>query len=345
MSNPEIDGKIEEGISFYNQNSVPKAILVLREALKNSEGSDLAEKGHYYLASAYLQNDNIEEAADELIHCGSYAPLKTFELIKNIAVKAGVDYKKIMNELPQKDLYIAVIEQEENMRREAEAKDFAEREKKMAEEKLKLEIEGDYRDLFVETMRAAPTNYIFPLFMGIISIPAWGAGMLLARRFPKAIIRFALQYVFYYMYINAGPINHWCVNNINLSQMFGYSPFVNNLNSYIFPAFQIIYISAAVIISLQSFVYSYFEWYKMFLVGNIVEVRNTNDVYINIGFEHHVNIGDIFNVYTRGKTPVLKGYASILKHEDALSLVEFRPDTNLSEIMHPKVGDFVNYKW
>ncbi len=345
MSNPEIDAKIEEGISFYNQNNIPKAIITLREALKDGAGADLTEKGHYYLSCAYLQNDNLDEAADELPKCGAYAPAKVFELIKNISAKAGVDYKKIMNELPQKDLYTAIIEQEETERRKAAAEAAAEREKKAQEDKLKLETEGDYRDLFVETMKAAPTNYFFPLLMGLVSIPAWGLGLLLARRFPKAVIRFALQYAFYYMYINRGAINQWTVSNINLSQIFGYTPFVNSLNSYVFPVLQLAFVLATILISLQSFVYAYFEWYKMFLVGNIVEVRNTNDIYINIGFDHHANVGDVFNVYSRGKKPIFKGQATILKHEDISSLVEFRPNTELHEIHPPKIGDFVNYKW
>lgn len=345
MNNPEIDAKIEEGISFYNQNNIPKAIITLRETLKDSQGADLSEKGHYYLSCAYLQNDNLDEAADELPKCGAYAPTKVFELIKSISAKAGVDYKKIMNELPQKDLYAAIIEQEEIDRSRAAAENAAEREKKMREDMLKLETEGDYRDLFVETMRAAPTNYFFPLLMGLVSIPAWGLGLLLARRFQKAIVRFAIQYAFYYMYINRGAINQWTVSNINLSQIFGYTPFVNSLNTYVFPALQLIFAIAAILISLQSFVYAYFEWYKMFLVGNIVEVRNTSDIYINIGFDHHANTGDVFNVYSRGKKPLLKGHATVLKHEDASSLIEFRPNTELHEIHPPKIGDYVNYKW
>lgn len=345
MSNPGIDAKIEEGIAFYNQNNMPKAIITLREALKNAEGCDLLEKGHYYLSCAYLQNDNLDEAADELPKCGAYAPAKVFELIKSIASKAGIDYKKIMNELPQKEIYVVIIEQEEAERRKAASEASAEREKKEQEDKLKLETEGDYRDLFVETMKAAPTNYFFPLMMGLVSIPAWGLGLLLARRFPKAIIRFALQYAFYYMYINGGVINQWTVTNINLSQIFGYTPFVNSINMYVFPVLKLVFALSAVLISLQSFVYAYFEWYKMFLVGNIVEVRNTSDIYINIGFDHHINTGDVFNVYSRGKKPVLKGHATVLKHEDASSLIEFRPNTELHEIHPPKIGDFVNYKW
>jgi len=345
LSNPEIDAKIEEGISYFNQGNIPKAIITLREILKNSEGADLSEKGHYYLSLSYFQNDNLDEAADELPKCGSYAPAKVFELIKNISSKAGVDYKKIMGELPQKDLYMAIIEQEEQKRRQAESDAAEERRKKAEEDKLRLETEGDYKDLFVESMRAAPTNYVFPLLMGLISIPAWGAGLLLAGRLPKAIIRFVLQYVFYFIYINSVNIHQWTLSNINLSQIFGYTPFVNSLNGYVFPALQCAYVGAAVLISLQSFVYAYFEWYKMFLLGNIIEVRNTNDIYINIGFDHHVNVGDIFNVYTRGRKPLLKGTATVLKHEDASSLVEFRPNTELHEIMPPKIGDLVNYKW
>lgn len=345
MSNPEIDAKIEEGIAFYNQNNIPKAIITLREALKNAEGCDLLEKGHYYLACAYLQNDNLDEAADELPECGAYAPAKVFELIKNISSKAGIDYKKIINELPQKELYTVIIEQLEAERKIAAAKAAEEYEKKAQEEKLKLETEGDYNDLFVGTMKAAPTNYFFPALMGLISIPAWGLGLFLAGRVLNAIIRFVLQYAFYYVYINKGAINQWTVSNINLSQIFGYTPFVNSLNAYIFPALQLVFALSVVLISLQSFVYAYFEWYKMFLVGNIVEIRNTGDVYINIGFDHHINTGDVFNIYSRGKKPILKGQATILKHEDASSLIEFRPNTELREVHSPKIGDFVNYKW
>lgn|GEM_PF-6574286 len=345
MGNPEIDNKIEEGISFYNQKNIPKAIITLREALNQAEGSELAEKGRYYLALSYFENDNLDEAADELPKCGAYSPVKVFELIKSIASKAGIDYKKLIDELPQKSLYLAVIEGEERSRKDAAAKAEAESKKLDEEKQKKLETEGEYDNLFVETMHAAPTSYFFPVLMGFVSLPAWGLGLLFAMRFSKAVIRFVVQYVFYYIYLNRSSIHEWSVQNINLSNIFGYSDTVNSLNMYVYPCLSGIYILAAVIFALQSFVFSYFEWYKMLLVGNITEVRNTSDVYINIGFDHHVNVGDSFNVYTRGKSPVLKGVASVLKHEDNVSLVEFRPNTTHETIYHPKVGDFVNYKW
>lgn len=345
MSNPEIDAKIEEGISFFDQNNIPKAIITLREVLKNDEGSDLSSKGHYYLSLAYFQNDNLQEAFDELPKCGAYAPAKVFDLIKNISAKSGDDYKEIANSLPQKDLYAAIVEQENQKRNKEASAAAAERDKQAEADKLKLETEGDYNDLFVETMKAAPTNYLIPFFMGVISIPAWGLGLLLAGSLPKAIIRFAVQYAYYYMYTNSHSIHNWTLTNINLSNIFGYTPFVNSLNEYVFPGLQIVFAVSTLILSLQSFVFAYFEWYKIFIFGNVVEVRNTNDVYINVGFEHHINLGDVFNIYTRGKKPVLKGNATILKHEDAVSLVEFRPNTELQVIMQPKIGDIVKFKW
>lgn len=346
MSNPEIDAKIEEGISYYNQNNLPKAILTLREALKSDDGSsEFGPKGHYYLSLAYLKNDNLDEAADELPKCGAYAPAKVFELIKEISSKAGVDYKKIIDELPQKDLYVAIIEQEEQKRKQEAIAAAAEREKKAEEEKLRLETEGDYNDLFVDSLKAAPTNYFIPFLMGLISIPAWGLGMLLAGRLFKAAFRFGIQYVFYLMYINANAIHNWTLENINLSQIFGYTPFINSINEYVFPALQIIFAICTVLVALQSFVYAYFEWYKLFLVGNVIEIRNTNDIYLNIGFDNHINIGEVFNVYSRGKKPIYKGTVTVLKYEDTTCLVEFRPNTELAAIVPPKVGDIVKFKW
>ena len=68
-------------------------------------------------------------------------------------------------------------------------------------------------------------------------------------------------------------------------------------------------------------------------------------MFTSIGFDHHINTGDVFNIYSRGKKPILKGQATILKHEDASSLIEFWPNTELREVHSPKIGDFVNYKW
>lgn len=341
----ELENKIIEGISYYENGNIPKAILTLREALKNDIKSEIIEKGHYYLALAYFQNGNIENAADELPKCGSYEPRKVFELIKEIAKYASVDYKKLINELPQKELYINIINEEEKLLKEQEQKLKLELERKKREEQIRLEIEGNYEHLTNEDLIAKVNNNFIPVIIGLLSFFIWGLGLLLSFNFFNAIFRFALQFLFYYIYINSNNIHQWILNNINFSLIFGYGPIVNNLNHYIFPVLQFVYFITLFLISAQSFVFSYFEWYKILLIGHVVEVRNTGDVYINIGFNHNINIGDKFYVYTRGVKPILKGEVTILKYEDEKSLVEFRPNTNLQQMLQLRVGDVVKYKW
>ncbi len=347
MADTEFSAKINAGIEFYNQKNIPKAIITLREALSSGtpEERDIFEKGSFYLALAYFDNDSFDEAADQLPNCGAYAPIRVFGLVKDIASRVKMDFMKIVNELPQKDLYVAIIEEEKKRMREAQLVANEDQKVKEEEARKRKEVEGDYNDLFVDTMRSGPTNYIIPAFMGIISIPVWGAGMLLAINIRQAIIRTVLQYGFYLLYMNSEQARIWISYNLNLSKVFGYTEFVNKANGWIFPGLQMAYIILGVMFALQSFVVAFAEWYKIFLVANIVEIRNNVDIYINVGFSQHINQGDTFKVYSRGVKPVFKGTATIIKHEETTSLVEFRPSLDDKELVHPKVGDYIYYKW
>jgi len=347
LADSEFSAKISEGIEFYNQKNIPKAIVTLRDTLSSGTGGEKSdiEKGSFYLAQAYFDNGNFDEAADQLPNCGAYAPMRVFNLVKDIASKVNMDFMKIIAELPQKDIYIAIIEEEKKKMREAQLIAAEDQKVKEEEERKRKEVEGDYNDLFVDTMRSGPTNFVIPAFMGLISIPLWGAGMLLALKIPKAIIRTVLEYIFYFIYVNKDQVKLWISYNINLSKVFGYTPFVNQLNTWVFPALQMVYIVLGVMFALQSFVVAFAEWYKIFLIANIVEIRNNVDIYINVGFNQHVNQGESFKVYSRGIKPIFKGVATIIKHEETTSLVEFRPSLENKELIHPKVGDFVYYKW
>jgi len=347
LADSEFSAKITAGIEFYNQKNIPKAIVTLRDALAEGtpEERDVIEKGSFYLALAYFDNGSFDEAADLLPNCGAYAPMRVFNLIKDIAAKVNMDFVKIINELPQKDIYVAIIEEEKKKMRQAQAVAAEDQKVREEEARKRKEVEGDYEDLFVDTMRSGPTNYIVPAFMGLISIPVWGAGMLLAINIRQAIIRTVLQYGFYYLYINNQLVRTWISYNFNLSKIFGYTEFVNKVNGWVFPGLQMVYIILGVMFALQSFVVAFAEWYKIFLVANIVEIRNNVDIYINVGFNQHVNQGDTFKVYSRGVKPIFKGTATILKHEEVNSLVEFRPSLENTELIHPKVGDFIYYKW
>ena len=347
MADSEFSAKISEGIEYYNHKNIPKAIVTLRDALSSGAGEekDVLEKGSFYLAQAYFDNGSFDEAADQLPNCGAYAPMRVFGLIKDIASRVNMDFTKIIGELPQKDLYIAIIEEEKIRIREAQLVAAEDQKVKDEEARKRKEIEGDYTELFVDTMHSGPTNYIIPAFMGLISLPVWGAGMLLALRIPQAVIRAVLQYIFYLLYMNQDQARVWVSYNINLSKVFGYTELVNKVNTFIFPGLQMVYIVLGVMFALQSFVVAFAEWYKIFLVANIVEIRNNVDIYINVGFNQHVNQGESFKVYSRGVKPVFKGIATIVKHEDTTSLVEFRPSLENKELIHPKVGDFIYYKW
>lgn len=337
--NPEFEAKFAEALGHYESKNIPKTIMALREATSMSGASD---KAHYYLALSYLENGNVEEAADELPKCGAYAPVKVFDLIKRVAAEAKIDYKQIVKELPQKELYSAVIEQEEKKLADEKAKAgeaALEAEKKRQE---MLEVEGDYDNIFVDAMRSAPSNYIIPVFMGLISIPAWGAGMLFAGRIPKAVIRFVLQYVFYYVYLNRDSIIMSIVSSVDFSTA---SSSLEFLNGWRVPACQGIYVIAALVFTLQSFVVSFFEWYKIFLVGNIVEIRNNVDVYINAGFNQHIDTGDSFKVWTRGHKPLMKGIATVVKVDENSSQIEIRASIEHKETLQPKIGDIVKFKW
>lgn len=339
---PEFIEKLDAGVNYYAEKNLPKAIVTLREALELCPNN---EKGHFYLALSYYENDNIEQAADELPLCGGYAPVKAVELIKGIAKKANIEHMKIINELPQKNLYFDILkaddlkELEERKNREFKARAEAD------EQLRKFEIEGHYEDFDADIAKAAPSNYFVPILMGILSVPAWGLGSLLSFNFVKALFRFALEYFFYYMYVNKDGINQWTITNINLAQFLGYSQMTNQLTSYIFPTLQVIFVLSGVFLSLQSFVIAFTDWYKALILGNITVINGTIDIYINIGFNHHFNVGDSFNVYTRAKNPTLKGSIVITRLDNETSAVEFRPNTKLAEIMEPKVGDIVKYKW
>ena len=342
VQNNELDAKITEAIECYNSKNIPKAIMKLREAIAIDDSS---QKAHFYLALSYMENGSVEEAADELPKCGAYAPLKVFDLIKKIAAEAKIDYKQIINELPQKDLYAEIISQEE---RKLDAQKAEEHEKRREEEKKRLEAmetEGDYDNIFVDALRSAPSNYIIPVFMGLISVPVWGAGMLLALRIPKAVIRFVFQYVFYYIYMNRDSIRNSILGAVDFNQIVGYGSTAMIMNNWRWPVCQMIYVVAILVLALQSFVVSFFEWYKIFLIGNIVEIRNNVDIYINAGFNQHLDVGDNFKVWTRGHTPIMKGIATVMKIEENSSLVEIRASIEHKEVQQPKVGDIIKFKW
>jgi len=340
LMTPEFEEKLEQGINYYNEKNLPKAIITLREAVNLCPKH---EKAHFYLALAYYDNDSIEPAADELPNIGGYAPVKAVALIKNIAKKANIEYLKIINELPQKNLYFDILKADDlkelEERKQNEIKAQIE-----AEEMLRrLETEGQYDDFDADTAKAALPSYAVPVLMGILSVPAWGLGSLLSFNMPKAVIRFAIEYCFYYAYINKEAIHQWTISNINLALILGYSQTTNQLTEYIFPLIQGIFILAAGFLSLQSFVVAYYDWCRKLLTGNLTTINGTVDIYVNVGFDNHFNIGDTFNVYSRGRTPILKGIVTIVRLENETSLVEFKPNTKLAEKIDPKVGDIIKF--
>jgi hypothetical protein len=177
-----------------------------------------------------------------------------------------------------------------------------------------------------------------------IFITGWGIGQFIALRISKTIYMLVLAVIFHWLYLHGTDIQGEILNYPypeGLVDWISISTW-GTMQSLLWYFLLLLYVIGLAVVCIVSAADAFIIWFKRFLVAFIVEIKNKDDVKINVGHNYFIRVGDKFTLFSH-LTGKRKGAVVINTVKEKTALIEFRPDSMSTdeEMTVPKVGDLL----
>ncbi len=338
--------KFEEAKKAMSENLIPTAIMCYKEAIEiNPEFYEAA----YCLAEAYIAYEDYEDAVDAFAKTGEYNVKGIYDYVADISPKVGISVDEILEALPQDFETIKnYIEEDEDdtRKRVEEARQAAIEEDRNKQAELVQQEAGDPEVPVPIDTSPYLTNTIIPYFLSAVSFVVWGFGQLISGYVMNAIGFFASLGITYYLYSIAETLEYNIKNAYIFTGILGFD-YNSNLwrtaDEWVWPICFSSYCLFVFVCMFKSLFDSWYKTSKIFISGYVLEIRN-EDVWVNFGFNHYIEVGDKFKIYKRTKyLKTCKGTGRVTEVKDNKCILEMRlnRDKNTNTLYEIKIGDVV----
>jgi len=369
---------LEEGKRLLAEEQIPAAILEFRKAV--GIDPDLHE-AWYRLGEAYVKFEDWDNAADAFAKCGDFDLRGTCDYVTKIAKAAGVSARDLMNEMPQD--FSPVLDEvkrmeEEIARRTREAQELARQEEAKRRLAEAAKEADDPPEPLPDDMSPFLTNSFAPGLVSVVSFAIWGFGCFVAGHLAGGIARLSIQLVALYLYLKEtgvstaavtwiranvhGNLADFCATHFPAAAAGQVSWAIKNANflhsrltpgeaaniwsvadSFAWPLLLGAFCLGCLAAAGNSAITAWYLNSKIYLSGFVSELRN-QDVWVNFGDDHYVELGDRYRVYKRTrylKTVKAEGTVTTVEARKCILEVRINADPETKKPYEIQVGDVV----